>query len=308
MKKSYTKSGKVDGSENKGLLIAHFGATAEVQDDLGQVHYCQIRKNLEPIITGDHVLWEKSEENTGVIVGCLPRKSLLARPEKKHKIKPIAANIDAMIIVTAPVTFSEYLIDRYLIAAENLNIPAIILLNKTDILKEHEKIDLMNRLNVYEKIGYPVIYSSIKLPKGLKTLEHFFANKTCVLVGTSGVGKSSIISTLLPEQTILIGETSAAGLGKHTTTSTRLYHLPQGGNLIDSPGIREFGLWHVNATELMNGFIEFKQHATHCKYRDCKHLKEPHCALRIAVEENTISPSRFESYKKMVEELKGLKD
>src|SRR5688572_24069441 len=120
MKISHTKSSKLDGSEREGLLIAHFGANAEVEDEHGKIIYCHIRKNLEPVITGDRILWQPDQNDTGVIVSCLPRKSLLAHPGKHGKSKPVAANIDAIIIVTAPATLSEHLMDRYLIAAENL--------------------------------------------------------------------------------------------------------------------------------------------------------------------------------------------
>lgn len=299
-KDNYTHSAKLVGNEREGLLVAHFGAHAEIQDEFGKIIYCHIRKNMEPVITGDRILWQMEADNTGVIVACLPRKSLLGRPEKKGRIKPVAANIDAIIIVAAPATFSEHLLDRYLIAAENLQIPPVILLNKIDLLSSHDRDGLHQRLNVYEKVGYPVIYSSVLSKHGLTELDNFFRNKTSVLVGASGVGKSSIISSFLPEQTIAVGDTSAKGLGKHTTTATRLYHLQHGGQLIDSPGVREFGLWHASPAEILNGFIEFKKYLGHCKFRDCKHLKEPGCALQKAVQDNEISASRLESYKQLL--------
>lgn len=302
MKVPHTKSIKVavklDGTQQKGLLIAHFGSMAEVEDELGQVRQCHIRKNLEPVITGDHILFLPEQKNTGVIVGCLPRKSLLAHPGKQGKLKPVAANIDAMIIVGAPATFSEHLLDRYLIAAENLKIPPLILLNKMDLLQDYP--DIKNRLSVYEKIAYPVIYSSVLTKHGLSELNLFLQNKTCVLVGASGVGKSSIIGSFISHPLLLIGETSAKGLGKHTTTSTRLYHLPHGGNIIDSPGVREFGLWNASEEEILNGFIEFKKYVGHCKFRDCKHLKEPGCALKKAAENREVSALRLESFQQLI--------
>jgi ribosome biogenesis GTPase len=303
MKISPEKSSKLDGTERTGLLIAHFGATAEIQDELGHTVYCHIRKNCEPVITGDNVLWQPEHDGKGIIVGCLPRKSLLARPEHKHKSKPVAANIDAIVIVGAPATFSEYLLDRYLIAAENLQIPPMILLNKIDLLSEANREELHQRLNVYASMGYPVIYSSIFTKHGLSDLEKFFRDKTSVLVGASGVGKSSIISGFVPQQIIMIGETSAKGIGKHTTTGTRLYHLPHGGKLIDSPGVREFSLWNINQAELLNGFIEFKKYLGQCKFRDCRHLKEPGCALQLAANNHEISATRLESYRKLAETL-----
>lgn len=303
MKISHTKSGKLDGTEREGLLVAHFGATAEIEDEFGKIIYCHIRKNLEPVITGDRILWQTDKDGTGIIVACLPRKSLLAHPGKHNKYKPVAANIDAMIIVTAPAAFSEHLLDRYLIAAENLKITPLILLNKMDLLEKHKHLKLEPRLAVYEKAGYNVIYSSVLTKNGLSALDHFFRNKTCVLVGASGVGKSSIIANFIPEKNIVIGETTVKGIGKHTTTSTRLYHLPHGGNLIDSPGVREFSLWNASQTEILNGYKEFQKYLGHCKFRDCHHMKEPGCAIQNAVDQHEISATRLESYRSMIKEF-----
>jgi ribosome biogenesis GTPase len=300
MKISHTKPGKLDGTEREGLLIACAGAHAEIEDEFGKVVYCHIRKNLETVITGDHILWQPEHDDSGVIVGNLPRKSLLAHPGKHGKSKPVAANIDAIIIVGAAATFSEYLLDRYLIAAENLQIPPLILLNKVDLLDDMHLAEMQARLSIYENAGYQVIYSSVHTKHGLTDLEHFLRDKTCVLVGTSGVGKSSLIRNFIPEQHILVGETSAKGIGRHTTTGTRLYHLPLGGNLIDSPGVREFGLWNATHQEILNGFVEFQKYLGHCKFRDCKHYKEPACALKKAVADKEVSLIRFESYQKMV--------
>lgn len=300
MKISHSKAGKLDGSEHRGLIIAHFGATAEVEDENGKLVHCHIRKNLEPVATGDHILWQKEHDDEGVIVACEPRKSLLAHPGKHGKSRPVAANIDRIIIVNAPATFSEHLLDRYLIAAENLKIAPLILLNKIDLLNPAETTAVKLNLAVYEKIGYPVLYSSVLTKHGLSTLETFLKDKSAVLVGASGVGKSSIINHFTHDQPIAMGETSAKGLGKHTTTATRLYHLVQGGQLIDSPGVREFNLWDATREEILNGFIEFKNYLGHCKFRDCQHLKEPGCALKLAAEKNEISKHRLESFQNMV--------
>ncbi len=300
MKKSHTKPGKLDGTEREGLLIAYFGAHAEIEDEFGKIIYCHVRKNLENVITGDKILWQTEHDGSGVIVGCLPRKSLLAHPGKHGKSKPIAANIDTIIIVSAPATFSTHLLDRYLIAAENLKIPPLIVLNKTDTLTEKNKIEIETQLATYGKINYPIIQSSIFTKNGLIELEKFLENKTCALVGTSGVGKSSLISRFVPNQTIAVGETSIKGIGKHTTTATHLYHTAKGGKLIDSPGVREFGLWNATPQELFDGFVEFKPYVGSCKFRDCRHLKEPACALKQAAADNKISLQRLESYQKMI--------
>lgn len=286
---------KLDGSEREGTVIAHFGATAEIEDENGQIYHAHLRKNAEPSITGDRVLWRLEKENTAIVASVLPRHSLLARPENSHKTKLICANIDNIIIVSAPgALFQERLIDRYLVAAENLQIRPIILLNKVDLLDEDQFNEMKSYLSLYEKIGYSVIYSSTKQPNGLSQLSEALINKTSVLVGVSGVGKSSIISALTGLSNVMIGE--VVKLGKHTTTTTRLYRLPQGGSLIDSPGVREFTLWHLPRSAILQGFIDFHPYLGSCKFRNCQHQSEPDCALQQAVSENKISEERWESF------------
>ncbi|EKD74192.1 MAG: hypothetical protein ACD_45C00041G0004 [uncultured bacterium] len=303
-KTSHHKPIKLSGIEREGLLITTFGANAELEDEHGNVVYCHIRKNSDPVITGDRVYWLPEQDGTGSIVGHLPRKSLLYSGENAYKLKLIAANIDAIIIVTAPPpVLSEDMIDRYLIASENLSIPAVILFNKIDLLTQQNTDEIEQRLTVYAKIGYRVIYSSTYTHDGLAQLDHYLQDKTGVLVGASGVGKSSIIAKLTREQAIKIAELShATQLGKHTTTTTHLYHLANGGNLIDSPGVREFGLRHVNKDQVLNGFIEFKSHLQQCKFRDCRHQTEPGCAIKQAVKDKKITEQRFQSYCKILAE------
>ena len=302
--KQTKNTNKLSGDEQEGVLIAHFGANAEVETPTGEIIRCHLRKNQDPVITGDQVYWQPGADNIGVVVGHKPRKSLLWRPENHKKNKYIAANIDAIIITSAPPPiFSEYLIDRYLIAAENLNITPVILFNKTDLLTDANREKIIDSLAIYQKIGYRVIYSSIFTTDGLKELGEFLHDKTCVLVGTSGVGKSSLIAKFAPEQKLMIGETSASGLGKHTTTTTRLYHLVSGGNLIDSPGIREFSLWHMDKEAILNGFPEFLPYLKRCKYRNCQHGKEAGCAVQEAVTNKLIHRGRFESYLEMIKDL-----
>jgi ribosome biogenesis GTPase len=295
---------KRDGTEREGLVVAHFGAVVEVEDDAGIVFRCHLRKNQDPVMTGDRVLWHPEKNNTGIVIEHLPRKSLLLRPETSHRNKLIAANIDAIVIVTAPTPhFSEQLLDRYLVAAEFVQVQPIILLNKVDLLDEETLAQMKERLAKYVKMGYDVIYSSIFIKEGLSELAIILKNKISVLVGVSGVGKSSIIMTLTGIQDIKVNEISLSKQGKHTTTTTRLYHLPSGGGLIDSPGVREFALGNMQPEEVIKGFIEFKPFLGLCKFRNCRHQTEPGCALQLAVAEEKISPERWKSYLEIVDQL-----
>lgn len=305
-KQFHPKTVKLNGTEREGLLVTTFGANAEIEDENGTLIRCHIRKNCDPVITGDRVYWIPDQEiNTGIILGHLPRKSLLSRPDNAHKLKLIAANLDAIIIVSAPPpVLSEDMIDRYLVAAETLNIQPVILLNKIDLLDEAHKNEMMERLAPYQKIGYQVIYSSTYTRDGLARLETFLQHKTCVLVGASGVGKSSIIAALTTEPNIRVNEVSANGLGKHTTTTTHLYHLPLGGNLIDSPGVREFGLWNIDKNAVLAGFIDFKPFFNQCKFRNCQHELEPDCAVQTALQSHEIDARRYASYLKILGSLK----
>lgn len=293
---------KLSGDERQGLVVALFGAQADIEDDNGQVFQCHLRKNAEPIITGDRVLWRPDSNQSGVVVQHLPRTSLFYSRKKKL----IAANVDAIIIVTAPLPiFSEHMLDRYLVAAEHLQIQPVILLNKMDLLLPQDENNIKSQLALYEKIGYNVMFSSTKLPNGLAELDAFLCGKTSVLVGASGVGKSSITRALTTDPSIKVGDTSTIGLGKHTTTVTRLYHLARGGNLIDSPGVREFGLSSIDKNTLMAGFVEFLPHLNNCKFRNCLHINDPGCGLQAALLNGDISQKRFESYQRILEELPG---
>lgn len=296
------------GPEREGLVITHYGSQLDIEclfgNQAGTIFRCRLRANIEGLVTGDRVVWRAGQDLTGVIVATLPRQSVLNRPDIRGKLKPVAANIDQIIIVFSPLPKpSAVLLDRYLVAVELSNIEPVLLLNKFDLIGEDE-LHIIPMIQRYRDIGYNVLTSSTKEKHGLDELYALLNQRISVFVGQSGVGKSSLVNILLPGADLKIGDVSEnSGLGIHTTTSARLFHLPGGGNLIDSPGIRDFGLWHLEPNELIDGFKEFAPFLGHCKFRDCCHDKEPGCAILKAVKNGDITQLRFDSYNQILATL-----
>lgn len=292
----------------KGLVIAYFGNSVAVEAPDGQVFQCHLRRNQDLAVVGDEVMYERKAESTGVILSICPRRSILAKGDLKRGQKPLAANVDFILITQTPYPdFSTLLIDRYLIAAELLEIKAAILINKIDLASSANKALTMEKLAIYQKIGYDVQLISAKTLEALPLLSDKLQGKCGVLVGPSGVGKSSIIQVLSNAQSIRIGEVSAKGAGKHTTTATCLYHLPHGGALIDSPGVRDFNLWTVTPDQLFAGFKEFSQYAAGCRFRDCSHRVEPGCAIQRAVQDGNIHAERYRHFQLLSKEVNNYK-
>ncbi|GAB3013484.1 small ribosomal subunit biogenesis GTPase RsgA [Bowmanella dokdonensis] len=289
-----------------GLVVGRFGQHADVEDEQGKVHRCNMRRNISSVVCGDQVLFRPGKDQTltvsGVIEAVEDRKSVLTRPDYYDGIKPVAANIDQIIVVSAVVpALSLNIIDRYLVAAEDVHIEPIILLNKVDMLDEQQHKEVQEQLALYRDIGYRVLLVSCKSGQGMDELAALLKDKTSVFVGQSGVGKSSLINQLLPDAEEAIGDISDnSGLGQHTTTAAKLLRFPGGGSLIDSPGVREFSLWHLPEGRLTWGFIEFREFLGGCKFRDCKHRDDPGCLLRDAVGTGQISQQRFDSYHKIL--------
>lgn len=288
-----------------GRVIAHFGKRLIVEDEKGIQHRCVPRRSLPPLVCGDQVSWQYSDPKSCAITELRPRSSLLSRPDSRGKQKSIAANIDQILIINAPVpAFNEGLLDRYLVAAEQTNIHPVIVINKTDLFNKKDKQEYQQRLHVYKQIGYQVLFTSAQEDSAFHSLEECLSHKTSILVGQSGVGKSSLLNRLLPDVNAKVGEISeATGKGQHTTTTARLYHLPRSGVLIDSPGIREFGLWEIQPKQLAAGFIEFNDFIHHCRFRDCMHKNEPGCAVIAGVENGEISEKRHQSYLRILDSL-----
>ncbi len=283
-------------------VISHHGRKLVAETVSGTRINCSIRQNLGDIVCGDCIVIQESDNSKTqtdyVVVAIQPRHNLLQKTGFGGMTKPIAANIDQVIIVSS--VYPEpntSLIDRYLVAIENLPAKAIIVLNKTDLHKATTKVITTSIRSLYEQIGYRVIFTSVKKHGGLDSLYQQLANQTSILVGLSGVGKSSLVKNLLPEEDIRIGETSAAsGEGKHTTTVSSLYHLNNNGIIIDSPGVRDFTPCNTSAQDITYGFPEIRQYASQCKFSNCSHRKEPGCAVQLALKADKINPQRYRNY------------
>ncbi len=285
------------GAERPGRVIANYGAELVVEDG-GGLYRCSVRQNLGGLACGDHVVWQLTDFGAGVVVAVEPRRSLLTRPDYSGRSKLIAANMDWVGIVVAPrPALNEFLVDRYLVAVEAIGVAALIVFNKVDLPDPALRIELDARLAVYQRIGYPLLQASTKTEHGLDTLRERLAGRTSILVGQSGVGKSSLIQALLPDRELRIQAVSeATGMGTHATTTATLYHLPGGGELIDSPGIRSFELGELSVDDLEQGFREFAPYLGRCRFSNCGHTVEPGCALREAVARGDIDARRLESY------------
>jgi ribosome biogenesis GTPase len=241
------------------------------------------------------------------VTALLERDSVLQRATFSGEEKPLAANITQMVIVLAPQPEpSEYLVDQYLVAAEKIGLDVIITINKSDLLTAEQKQQLHQRFAGYEAIGYQLVFISSRLEQGLTPLTDLLKQQTSILVGQSGVGKSSLTNALIPDldlQTRKLSDRKQSG--QHTTSASTLYHLPAGGNLIDSPGVRSFRLGQVDIATLENGFRDLRAYFGHCRFSNCSHTSEPGCALLEAIEQGRINPQRLENFLHLKKELNG---
>ena len=258
--------------------------------------------STNPIAVGDVVELDKEDgEESIVITKIHDRKNYITRqsPHNKHMHHIVAANLDQSILLATlkdPKTSTGF-IDRFLVASEAYHVPAIIVFNKTDLhkLKEKEKFERIKE--VYGKIGYPFYAMSVTNGEGVDAVKELLKGKITLLSGHSGVGKSSFINTIFPENIIKTQEVSGwSGKGLHTTTFAEMFDLPFGGKIIDTPGMREFAMMDIEPHELSHYFREMKALINDCRFNNCMHIEEPGCAVKVAVEENKISPERYISY------------
>ncbi|MEO7560593.1 MAG: ribosome small subunit-dependent GTPase A [Nitrosospira sp.] len=246
---------------------------------------------------GDQVEIKPTTAGQGVIEAILPRSALLYRSDV-YREKLIAANVTQMVIVVAAVpSFSEELINRCLAAAENQRIKGLIVLNKADLAEPTRTAAVS--LSLYGELGYPLLQISAKT--SVAPLLPYLKGQLSVLVGQSGMGKSTLINALVPDaERATAGISIALDTGRHTTTHARLFHLDENSGIIDSPGMQEFGLHHIDRGELAWGFIEFHPYIGQCRFNNCRHTAEPGCALAQAVQEGKIDRRRFTFYHKLV--------
>ncbi|STX52587.1 EngC GTPase [Legionella busanensis] len=293
----------IDSSNHEdGLIISRFSRHAEVEDNKGKRFHCSIRPNIDSLVAGDRVVWQSTGIDQGVVLSRYPRKTILTRTDKRDEHKPIAANISQVFIVVAPKpAISWMLLDSYLVMAENLQLQVQIVLNKVDLSCLSLRQELINH---YQPLGYNLLFTSKEDLNSYLILQQALRDHVNVFVGQSGVGKSSLIEKILPHEKIQVAAISELSeLGCHTTSNSRFYHLPQGGALIDSPGVRDFSLSNISAAEAIHGFREFRELASHCKFRNCNHRDNPGCALIDAVKQGHVSLSRYENLLKIKAQL-----
>ena len=300
--RSHNEGDATDSGE-PGLVIARFSKQALVETSAGERILCHLRSHLDAPVAGDEVLWAPTAD-AGVINALISRRSVLERPDSQGRLRPVAANIDLMLVVFAPEPAPQpALLDRYLVAAEHIGSEPVLVLNKADLIDEQS--DVYRALEQYAGLGYRTLTTHHEMSDASDLLA-LINQQTLVLVGQSGVGKSSLIQRLLPDADIRVGALSElADKGRHTTTTAELFHLPGGGRLIDSPGVRDFGLSHVSVDAVAQGFREFRPYLGKCRFRDCQHSTEPDCVLRAALEAGHIGSQRFESYQQIVTAIRS---
>jgi ribosome biogenesis GTPase len=302
----------------KGLVYKSTGSWYQVKSDEGNFYQCRIKGKLRlsgirstsPVAVGDRVGFDLDDEAIGVIHTIDQRENYLVRKSVNlsKQLHIIGANIDLVFLVITlknPETFTTF-IDRFLVSAAAFGIETVLLFNKMDQYTE-EELEIVNELKeLYTAIGYQSVFCSTKSGQGMSELQNLMQDNTSIFSGHSGVGKSTLINTVAPELRLKIGEISEQhGQGQHTTTFAEMFDLSFGGRIIDSPGIRGFGIADIDKEEIARYFKEFFKASENCKFNNCQHLSEPGCAVKSELEDGTIAESRYQSYLSMVLEEEG---
>ncbi|MBQ7741352.1 MAG: ribosome small subunit-dependent GTPase A [Bacteroidaceae bacterium] len=299
----------------RGLVIKNTGSWVDVRTDEGDVVQCKVKGNFRlkgirstsPVVVGDYVTFERNREGTAFIDSILPRRNYIIRKainlSKQSHI--LAANVDVCLLVVTlrePVT-SVVFIDRLLATAEAYSIPVAIIINKVDLLDAEEMAEAERLAKLYRSIGYDTLLASVTERRGLEPLPALLKDKTALLAGNSGVGKSELLNLLVPTARAKTAPISEAHLsGMHTTTFSEMYDLPFGGRLIDIPGVKGFGTFNFEREEVSHFFREIFQVGRGCRFANCMHLNEPGCAVLQAVESGEIARSRYNSYLNMLDD------
>ncbi len=295
----------------KGIVYKSTGSWYLVKGEDGHVYQARLKGKFKikgitstnPIAVGDEVGFEMEDEaeNRTMITALVPRRNYVNRisPANRRQHHIIASNLDQSLLIATikdPRTSTGF-IDRFLVTCEAFHIPAIIVFNKSDLHEEHETAVYEERKAIYEKVGYRVLLTSVEEEKGLDVLKETLYGKTTLISGHSGVGKSSIINAILEGVNIRTTEVSDwSGKGMHTTTFAEMYDIPEGGRIIDTPGMREFAIADITKDEFSHFFPEMKSRLNDCHFNNCMHLNEPDCAIKKAVLAGEIHEDRYISY------------
>ncbi len=302
----------------KAAVYKSTGSWYLVKTENGQAFNARIKgifkideiTSTNPVAVGDEVKIEAENEteNTAIITDIHERKNYIARttPHRTWQRHIVASNVDQSLLFATlkePRT-SQGFIDRFLVACEAYHVPAIIVFNKADIYRKKELQQFEDFKSMYEAIGYKVLLTSMKENKGIDELKNLLQNKTTLISGHSGVGKSTFINAIIPELMLRTKDVSGwSGKGMHTTTFAEMFDLPLGGRIIDTPGLREFGLTDISKQELSHYFPEMRERLNNCQFNNCIHINEPGCAVKKAVEEEEIFPERYISYCNILESI-----
>ncbi|WP_059026926.1 ribosome small subunit-dependent GTPase A [Gabonibacter massiliensis] len=298
----------------RGVVVKSTGSWYSVRMEDGEIWSCRIKgkfrtkgiKTTNPVAVGDRVAVER-QAGEGVIYDILDRKNYIIRKSTNlsRQAHIIAANVDQAILVTTlkHPEVSTVFIDRFLVSVEAYNIPAVLIFNKIDLCDEEDRWLLRALVDVYQNVGYTCLAVSAETGEGVEEVKQLLQDKVSVFSGQSGVGKSSLINRIEPELTLKTAKISEMhDTGKHTTTFAEMFELSFGGYIVDTPGIRAFGLVHMEKNEISHYFPEIFKYAEDCRYYNCTHIHEPGCAVLEAVKEGKISETRYFSYVSMFEE------
>ena len=303
----------------KAVVLSGTGGVWRTLDEHGQLRDVSMRGRLKQVGTGstgeplklavgDDVIIEAAERgDVWAIAEILPRRSQLARraPGTEFRERVVVANVDQVVIVFAAAEPEPHprMLDRFLVIAAANDIPALIVINKIDLVRVD---DVLARFADYERAGYPLYLTSTKTGAGLEALAAALRGRVTAISGPSGAGKSSLLNAVYPGFNLRVGEISrSVNKGRHTTVGASMHPLPdpEGGFVVDTPGLREVGIWELQPRELARCFIEFRSYIDHCRFGDCLHRAEPGCAVRAAVAAGEVSADRYDSYLRLLEEL-----